>query len=222
MTKILIVEDEPDIAEVLTKYLSANGFDPHTFDTGLGVIDWVKKNEPSLILLDLMLPGIDGITLCKKLREFTDTPIIMTTAKVEEFDRLKGFEIGADDYVCKPFSARELTARIKALLKRTAVPQQEKEIGLLLNPDTLEVCHGNTCIALTTREYRLLELFYRHPGRVYSREEILDLIYDDYRVVSDRTVDSHIRNLRTKLKQLTLDEALQSIYGMGYKFVPPV
>jgi len=220
MTQILIVEDEHDIADTMARYLQAEGFRTHIIDRGTGVIEWVKKHEPALILLDLMLPGIDGLTLCRKLRQFTDVPVIITTAKVEELDRLRGFDSGADDYVCKPYSARETVARIKVMLRR-ASPPDKVETGLRLLPDTLELCHGSTCITLTAREFRLLELFYRHPGRVYSREDILSHAYDDDRNVSDRTVDSHIRNLRSKLRQLTLDEALQSVYGAGYKYVPP-
>lgn len=220
MTEILLVEDEPDIAGVVEKYLQAEGFSTHLFAEGTGVVQWVRENEPALIVLDLMLPGIDGLTLCRELRTFSTVPIIITTARIDEIDRLIGFESGADDYVCKPYSARELLARIKSLLRR-ASPAAAAGAEILLLPDKLEVCIKGHSASLTTLEYRLFELFYRHPGMIYSRSRILDQVYDDYRDISDRTVDSHIRNLRQKLKVVGLEESIKSVYGAGYKYEPP-
>jgi len=220
MTAILLVEDEPDIAGVVEKYLHAEGFGTHHFAEGSGVVPWVHENDPALIVLDLMLPGIDGLTLCRELRTFSTVPIIITTARIEEIDRLIGFESGADDYVCKPYSARELVARIKSLLRR-ATPAAGTGTEILLLPDKLEVCIKGHSASLSTLEYRLFELFYRHPGMIYSRSQILDQVYDDYRDISDRTVDSHIRNLRQKLKAIGLEESIKSVYGAGYRYQPP-
>lgn len=219
MADILIVEDEPDIAGVVEKYLQAENFSTHHLDEGTGVVSWVRQQQPALIVLDLMLPGIDGLTICNELRTFTDVPIIITTARVDEIDRLIGFETGADDYVCKPYSARELVARIKSLLRRAA-PTLESEAELLLLPDKLEVSLKGHSVALTALEYRLFELFYQHTGRIYSRAQILDQAYDDYRDISDRTIDSHIRNLRQKLKTVGLEENIKSVYGAGYRYQP--
>lgn len=218
MAEILIVEDEPDIAGVVDKYLQAAGYDTHLLAEGGGVVSWVRKHQPSLIVLDLMLPGVDGLTICRELRTFTDLPIIITTARVEEIDRLIGFEAGADDYLCKPYSARELVARIKSLLRRTT-PSTDAE--LLLLPDKHEVCLKGLSVALTALEFSLFELFFRHPGRIYSRNQILEQAYNDFRDISDRTVDSHIRNLRKKLRHVGLENAIQSVYGAGYKYLPP-
>ena len=220
MADILIVEDEPDIASVVEKYLQAENLSTHHLDEGTGVVSWVHQQQPALIVLDLMLPGIDGLTLCKELRTFTDVPIIITTARIDEIDRLIGFEAGADDYVCKPYSARELVARIKSLLRRAA-PSPNSDAELLLLPDKLEVCIKGHSVTLTALEYRLFEFFYQHPGRIYSRAQILDQAYDDYRDISDRTIDSHIRNLRKKLKDVGLEEGIKSVYGAGYKFQYP-
>lgn len=184
------------------------------------MVSWVRQHLPALVVLDLILPGVDGLSICKELRTFTQVPIIITTARVEEIDRLIGFEAGADDYVCKPYSARELVARIKSLLRR-AVPPGMNETELLLLPDKHELCIKGRSVALTALEFRLFELFYQHPGRIYSRAQILDQAYDDYRDISDRTIDSHIRNLRNKLKGVELEESIKSIYGVGYKFQHP-
>lgn len=219
MADILIVEDEPDIAGVVEKYLQAEDFTTHHLDEGTGVVSWVREQQPALIVLDLMLPGIDGLTICKELRTFTNVPIIITTARVDEIDRLIGFEAGADDYVCKPYSARELVARIKSLLRRAAV-DINSGVELQLDPERHEIFLKGKAVVLTALEYKLFSLFYHHPGRIYSRDQILNQVYDDYRIVSDRTVDSHIRNLRHKLEQLAINDCIQSVYGAGYKYLP--
>lgn len=220
MTQILIVEDEPDIAEVVEKYLLAEGFTTHLIADGKEVVPWVRQHQPALVVLDLMLPGLDGLTICRELRDFSQVPIIITTARVEEIDRLIGFESGADDYVCKPYSARELVARIKSLLRR-AQPPTDDVAGPLLLQDKLKICYRGESVTLTVLEYRLFELFYKHPDRIYSRSQIQDRVYDDYRDNFDRTVDSHIRNLRRKLKTIGLDECIKTIYGAGYRYQPP-
>ena len=172
------------------------------------------------MVLDLMLPGRGGLEICNETRSFSDVPIIMATARIEEIDRLIGLELGADDYLCKPYSPRELVARIKAIFRRidfiqsgTATPT-----GLEIDQDRMEVRFDGHKLNLTTVEFRLINYLAASPGRVFSRVQLLDKLYDDYRVVSDRTVDSHIKNLRKKLFDITPDrDVIKSIYGVGYK-----
>lgn len=220
MKHILIVEDELKIAQLLEDYLQANAYQTSHIADGLAVESWVKTHQPDLILLDIMLPGKDGLEICKALRLFTHIPIIMLTARVEEIDRILGMEIGADDYICKPFSAREVVVRIKAMLRRIdmlAAPTQP-ENRLVINNETFTAEYANQTLSLTPVEFRLLDLFNRHPERVYHRDQLLDHIYDDGRVVTHRTIDTHIKNLRKKLQQAGAEEfSIESIYGVGYK-----
>ncbi|TAA47887.1 response regulator [Corallincola spongiicola] len=219
---ILLVEDEADIAEMVVKFIQAAGFNVTHFSTGVGVAEFVQQHRPDLVLLDLMLPGKDGLTCCKEIRAFSEVPIIMVTAKTEEVDRLIGLEIGADDYVCKPFSAPELVMRIKAIFRRIQ-PKSAPAKQLLLDHERFTVSYGDVSEQLTAVEFNLLALLHSQPGRIYSRQQIMDLVYKDYRVISDRTVDSHIRNLRKKLKCLNMPaEPVCSVYSVGYKYEPAV
>jgi two-component system response regulator BaeR len=212
--KILIVEDEAKLAALEADYLRAEGFEPHAIANGLEVVPWVQAHAPDLILLDLMLPGRDGLDICRELRTFSDVPIVMVTARVEEIDRLIGLDLGADDYVCKPFSARELVARVKAILRRP----RTASTGLVLDEERhLALLDGRT-IDLTPVEFRLLRTLAAAPGRVFSRNRLLEHLYADHRVVTDRTVDAHIKNLRRKLEEVRPgQELVRSIYGVGYK-----
>lgn len=223
MDKILVVEDEPKLAEVLLEYLAQAEFDAHWIDHGDKAVEWVKEHSPDLIVLDLMLPGKNGIDIFREVREFALIPIIMATAKVDEIDRLLGLELGADDYVCKPYSPRELLARIKNILRRAQLTTQEiKADGAVETyPDRMEALLNGTTLNLTPVEFRLLHQLSSHPGKVYSRTQLLDCVYDDHRVVTDRAVDSHIKNLRRKMETVTPEcEVIKSIYGVGYKFDP--
>ena len=216
MSKVLIVEDEPKLAELVADYLKAAGYEAHSLGNGLEAIPWVKNNAPDLIVLDLMLPGRDGLEICKELRTFSDLPVIMVTARVEEVDRLIGLEVGADDYLCKPFSVRELVARVKALLRRprtAAVPA-----GLVIDEAKHEVLLDGKTVDLTPVEFRLLAALATAPGRVFSRDALLEKLYADHRVVTDRTVDAHVKNLRRKLEDIRPGaDLVRSIYGVGYK-----
>lgn len=220
--KILIVEDEPKLAELLADYLEHAGFTTARLENGLEVIPWVEVHRPDLILLDLMLPGMDGIDVCRELRRFSEVPVIMVTARIEEVDRLLGLEIGADDYICKPFSPREVVARVKAVLRRLRPRQAQGGEGgglLRLDRDSLRVAHGERNVELTLVEFQLLETLFNAPGRVFSRSQLIDRIYDDHRIVSDRTVDSHIKKLRRKLAELVPGQVLiHSVYGAGYRY----
>lgn len=223
---ILIVEDEVGIADLLCDYLTNAGYTTHTFYQGTGVVEWVQEHRPDMILLDLMLPGKDGMEICKEVRAFSNVPIIMTTARVEEIDRLLGLELGADDYVCKPYSPREVVARVKTVLRRvdmaSGVSPMEQSIIMLDEAGFKAIVKGES-MELTPVEFRLLKAFLAQPGRVFSRGHLLDSLYTDQRVVSDRTVDTHVKNLRKKLEaRLPEHELIHSVYGVGYKFEPPV
>ncbi|TXH70256.1 MAG: response regulator [Thiothrix sp.] len=220
---ILIVEDEPKLAEVLQEYLQQSGFKVDWLANGLEVVVWVREHQPDLIILDLMLPGKDGLQIFREVRQFTDTPIIMATAKVDEIDRLVGLELGADDYVCKPYSPRELVVRVKNILRRATMPTRELlvETGIEIDADRMEARVNGQALVLTPVEFRLLQQFVNNPGKVYSRNHLLDHLYNDHRIVTDRAVDSHIKNLRRKLEAAIPDkEVIRSVYGVGYKFDP--
>ncbi len=221
MSKILIVEDEPKLAELLSAYLAQSGYESHHLDRGDLVIDYLKQNQVDLILLDLMLPGLDGMEICKQVRLFSNVPIIMMTAKAEEIDRLLGLEMGADDYVCKPYSPREVVARVKANLRRVSFDQIEEPNteGFELDVDRLRVTYKGELIDLTTVEFQLLQLLISEPGRVFGREIIMKRIYTDSRVVSDRTIDSHIKKLRKRISIVAPElNVIHSVYGAGYRF----
>lgn len=216
---ILIVEDEPKLAALIRDYLIAAGYTTQCLDNGLEVVPAVRANEPRLILLDLMLPGRDGLQVCKDLRSFSAVPIIMITARVEEVDRLLGLDLGADDYICKPFSPREVVARVKAILRRSPQLVVTAPARLLIDEDRYQASLDGVALDLTPLELRLLSTLAQSPGRVFSRDQLLDRIYSDHRVVTDRTVDSHIRNLRRKLEQACPAETpIESLYGVGYRF----
>jgi two-component system, OmpR family, response regulator BaeR len=215
MSRILIVEDEPKLAALEADYLKAAGFETHCIADGREVVPWVRAHAPDLILLDLMLPGRDGLEVCRELRTFSDVPIVMVTAKVEEIDRLIGLDLGADDYVCKPFSVRELVARVRAILRR---PRNAPPAGLVLDEERHAAQLDGRALDLTPVEFRLLRALAAAPGRVFPRERLLERLYADHRVVTDRTVDAHVKNLRRKLEEVRPGEELvRSIYGVGYK-----
>ncbi|MBE7374159.1 response regulator [Pseudomonas lopnurensis] len=212
---ILVVEDEPKLAALLRDYLQAAGHRVSCLDDGLAVVPAVRRAEPALILLDIMLPSRDGLDICRELRTFSEVPIMLITARVEEVDRLLGLDLGADDYICKPFSPREVMARVCAILRRR--PPQASG-GLQLDAATYRASYAGVELDLTPVEFRLLHCLAATPGRVYSRDQLMDRLYDDHRVVTDRTVDSHVKNLRRKLEQAAPEqELIHSIYGVGYK-----
>jgi two-component system response regulator BaeR len=223
MTRILVVEDEAKLARLLADYLGAAGFEADTLGDGREVTPWVKSHAPDIIILDVMLPGRDGLALCREIRGFSRVPIIMATARVEEIDRLLGLELGADDYICKPYSPREVVARVKAVLRRTKPESNGSSLdaGLILDQAGFRVRSPAGEVELTAVEFHLFATLYREPGRIYSRGQLMDRIYDDQRIVSDRTIDSHIKKLRKKLAELQPDqELIHSVYGAGYRYEP--
>jgi len=220
MSRILIVEDEVAIANHLTKFLNKDGYAVEHLDSGLEVVEKVKQNQPDLIILDLMLPHKDGVTCCKEIREFSDVPIIMLTAKAEEIERIIGLKAGADDYVCKPFSAVELTLRIEGMLRR--LKQKSTSQHFSLNTDTYLISFENKTCELTHLEFLLFNLLYQKPGRIYSREQIIELAYPTSAETNDRAIDCHIKNIRKKFKTLGLvSNTIESVYGAGYRFIIP-
>ncbi|QTD49216.1 response regulator [Sulfidibacter corallicola] len=219
-TLVVVAEDEPKIAKVLTDYLSAHGYETHWIENGSEVVDYVRSRNPSLLLLDVMLPGKDGMSICKELRTFTQMPILMLTARVEEVDRILGLELGADDYICKPFSPREVVARVKTVLRRAAPrseePEEEKVFAV--DEERREIRVKGSLLTLTPNEYTLLRVLIKQPGRVFTRDQLVDNLYDDFRAVTDRTIDSHIKNLRKKITAVMPGtEVIRSVYGVGYK-----
>lgn len=220
---ILIVEDDPKIAALLADYLEAAGYRSSTVADGAAAPAFVRANQVALMLLDLMLPGMDGIEVCRQVRTFSQLPVIMLTARIDEIDRLLGLETGADDYVCKPFSPREVVARVRAHLRRAGGTVLRPE-GPMLAVDraSMRILHEGTALPLTPVEFRLLAELIDNPNRVYSRQQLLDFAHEDQRDINDRTVDSHIKNIRRKLAvRLPDTDCLQSVYGVGYRFESP-
>ncbi|MDX1356053.1 MAG: response regulator [Halomonas venusta] len=226
---LLIVEDEPKIARLMADYLENNNFAPTVIANGNDVMPWLTQHDPALVLLDVMLPGKDGLTLCREIRQhWPNLPIIMVTAKVEEVDRLLGLELGADDYICKPFSPREVVARVKAVLRRSQAATQDDDASITTPqaPVTLDeegwqaLANGHD-LGLTAVEFQLLRVMMQSPGRIFSREQLMDHMYRDNRIVSERTVDSHIKKLRKKIHEALPElEIIRSVYGVGYKYQP--
>ena len=218
---ILVVEDEPKIAALLDEYLRGpGGYTTQILHHGDEVMPWLLQHQPELILLDLMLPGKDGLELCRLIRQSRNVPIIMLTARAEEIDRLLGLELGADDYICKPFSPREVVARVKAVLRRARLAREPagKASRLRIEAERYQAWLDGIELKLTPVEFGLLRSLTAQPGRVFSRDQLMNEMYADYRVVSDRAVDTHIKNLRRKLQQVVPElELIESIYGVGYR-----
>lgn len=220
--RILVVEDEQAIADVLVEYLRHAGFAADHVADGLAALGRVRSDPPDLAILDIMLPGMDGVQLCREIRQFTTLPIIMVTARVDEIDRLLGLEVGADDYICKPFSPREVIARVASALRRvawTALSSSVQSGRVDIDDTEQRIAIDNCRLPLTTTEFRLLKLLSSHPGRVYSRGQILDFAYNDDQEVSDRIIDSHIKNIRKKIAAAIPGmEVVHAVYGVGYRF----
>jgi len=218
---ILLVEDDAEISRVLQDYLKRGGYSVGCLSRGDQVLPRIRKHMPDLILLDIMLPGMDGTELLREIRKHWRVPIIMITARVEEVDRIVGLELGADDYMCKPFSPREMVARVRAVLRRLGSGENEEQVAvgpIHLDPRAFQVRIAGTPVKLTKNEFALLSVFVRRPGRVFSREELVNRVqgyaYDGY----ERTIDTHVLNLRKKIAAaLPGQEVIVTVYGMGYK-----
>lgn len=219
--RVLIVEDDAKIADLLGNYLQAAGLATSWCADGLQAPQRVRDEAPQLVLLDLMLPGQDGIAVCAAVRRFSAVPILMLTARVDEIDRLLGLDTGADDYVCKPFSPREVLARVRALLRRSdgSLIAAAAEGGFRLDEAGQRVLWQGRALPLTGLEFRLMRLLLGRPGAVFSRAQLLDAAHSDLRDVSDRAIDSHVKNLRRKLEAAGCPgTSIDSVYGVGYRF----
>lgn len=226
MNHILIIEDESKLANIEAEYLRNSGYLTHVIDNGLDALLWLKQKQTDLVLLDLMLPGCDGLNICRELRSFSAVPIIIVTARIEEIDRLLGLELGADDYICKPFSPREMVARVKAVMRRLQFNKQDADDSnknkIKLDVLSFRVLYNAQAVALTNVEFQLFQAMYSQPGCIFSRSKLMDLIYQDRRIVSDRTIDSHIKKLRKKLVELLPEhDVIHSVYGAGYRYEWP-
>lgn len=217
---IVLVEDELALANVVKDYLAHERAMVSILCDGTDAARMIIEEEPDLAILDIMLPGRDGFAICRDVRRKSAVPIIMLTAKVEEIDRLLGLELGADDYICKPFSPRELIARTKAVLRRSSAPshQAEPKHHIVVDPQRWSVMIDGNGLDLTRREFLLFEALHRRPGRVFSRAQLLDLVYTESNDVVDRTIDSHIKNIRGKAKRAADVDPIRSVYGVGYAF----
>jgi two-component system alkaline phosphatase synthesis response regulator PhoP len=219
---ILVVDDEPRVARLARDYLEKNGFRVITAGDGQSALTIARRETPDLVILDLMLPRIDGREVCRILRRESDVPIIMLTALSEEIDQVTGLEIGADDYITKPFSVRALVARARALLRRTRgdvkVPSLVRSGGLEIDLKKYSVALHGSPIKLTPNEFKILHLLASHPGQILTREQLLD---DLQGIASsmDRSVDSHIKNLRKKLEDASGESMIETVYGVGYRFM---
>ena len=218
MPHILIVEDEVHLAKTMADYLKQEHYQTTVLERGDQVMSFLSENQVDVLLLDLMLPGLNGMDVCQLIRkQNTSLPIIMTTARVDEIDRILGLEIGANDYVCKPYSPREVVARVKVQLRQL---NKTNISPLQSNENDMTVEQQGARVQLTVVEYKLLAKMMSHPGRIYTRDQLMDAVYDDGRIVTDRTIDSHIKKLRQKLKMLSPQHNfIQAIYGCGYKFI---
>jgi two-component system, OmpR family, response regulator BaeR len=222
---ILVIEDERKIATLLRDYLEQADFKVSLMASGEHAVAQIREQPPDLVILDLMLPGKDGLTICREVRAFSDLPILILTAKVDEVDRLVGLEMGADDYICKPFSPREVVARVKAVLRRTHQTMETQKIAagcLVLETTTRRVSVNGELLHLTPNEFDLLKVLMGHPERVFERGDLISLVqgydFEGY----DRTIDSHIKNIRKKIAAHLPDtQVIKTVYGVGYAFYPP-
>jgi two-component system alkaline phosphatase synthesis response regulator PhoP len=229
-TTILIVDDEKNLTELVQGYLEREGFAVIVAFDGTSALDLARQHHPDLVVLDLMLPGMDGVEVCRSLRTFSDAYVLMLTAKAEEIDKIVGLSVGADDYVTKPFSPRELVARVKALLRRPragqAMPPEAAPVrqfgDLTIDEERHEVTRQGSVVPLTTREFQLLAAMATHPGRVFTRAQLLERIWgDDY--YDDHVVDVHVGNLRKKLEDdPSRPRYVETVRGVGYRFAASV
>lgn len=224
---ILVVEDEPSIREVVALYLERAGFKARCVEDGDSALEEFESNTPDLVIMDLMLPGIDGLTLTRYIREQAETPIIMLTARREEADRIVGLEMGADDYVVKPFSPQELVSRVRAVLRRTHGPSMQagsKPLDydhLFIDPSTRSVLAREEQVDLTAKEFDLLYYLAGHPRQVFNRHQLLDKVWGLAEYIDPSTVTVHVRRLREKIESNPSEPAwIMTVWGVGYKFEP--
>lgn len=224
MERVLIVDDNPDIREVLGTYAAKEGFEPITAKDGFEALDLFRKTSPAVILLDVMMPGMDGYRVCERIRSESDVPIILITAKGEDYERVMGLDIGADDYIVKPFNAYEVMARVRAVLRRMARVEQKEEKKILsisnltINIESYSVYVGAEKLPLTKKEVETMWILAENPSKVFTRDNLLDSLWGQDYFGDSRTVDSHIKRLRAKLDKVDHpDWEIKTIWGLGYK-----
>ena len=219
---VLVVEDDAKIAQLLLDYLRNDGYSANAIADGKLALAQIERTPPAVVILDLMLPGLDGIGVCRAVRAFSDVPILMLTARVDEVDRLLGLDSGADDYVCKPFSPREIVARVRALVRRSDGRVSVSAQAWVVDDSGLRISWRGQWLPLTPLEFRMLRLLLSRPGRVFARAQLLDSVHADLRDVSDRAIDSHVKNLRRKIEAAEPgSNCIASVYGVGYRFDAP-
>lgn len=224
MERVLIVDDNPDIREVLGTYAAKEGFEPITAKDGFEALDLFRKTSPAVILLDVMMPGMDGYRVCERIRSESDVPIILITAKGEDYERVMGLDIGADDYIVKPFNANEVMARVRAVLRRMARVEQKEEKKILsisnltINIESYSAYVGAEKLPLTKKEVETMWILAENPSKVFTRDNLLDSLWGQDYFGDSRTVDSHIKRLRAKLDKVDHpDWEIKTIWGLGYK-----
>ncbi len=221
-SRVLVVEDDRKISDLLLSYLRVAGYEATAAYDGREAVQQISQRAPDAVILDWMLPGLDGIGVCKAVRAFSDVPILMLTARVDELDRLLGLDTGADDYVCKPFGPREVVARVRALLRRAsgrviALPQP-----WLVEEASFRISWLGQWLPLTRIEFMVFRTLLARPGRVFSRAQLLSSVHDSQRDISDRAIDTHVKNLRKKVQAIDPGcDCIASVYGLGYRFDLP-
>lgn len=219
---ILVVDDDRKIANLLSDYLRAEGYRVGQVANGKQALAHILHSPPQLILLDLTLPELDGISVCRAVRRVSDVPIIIITARVDEVDRLWGLDTGADDYVCKPFAPLEVMARVRALLRRAEGRLTKTALPWEIHDSDYRISWRGQALALTRIEFFMLRLLLSHPGRVFSRSQLLDCVHSGAHDISDRTIDTHVKNIRRKIAAADIGaDCLASVYGLGYRYDPP-
>lgn len=220
--RVLVVEDDRKIAELLLNYLRAGGYEASAACDGHEALRLIQQQPPDAVILDWMLPGLDGISVCRAVRAFSDVPILMVTARIDEVDRLLGLDTGADDYVCKPFAPREVIARIRALLRRAEGRVKCAPRPWVVDEASFRISWQGQWLPLTRIEFMMFRLLLSRPGRVYSRDQLLASVHDSQRDISDRAIDTHIKNLRRKVQAVEpASDCIASVYGVGYRFDVP-
>ncbi len=220
--RVLVVEDDRKISDLLQNYLRASGYVAEAAYDGRDALRQIERQVPDAVILDWMLPGLDGISVCKAVRAFSDVPILMLTARVDEVDRLLGLDTGADDYVCKPFAPREVIARIRALLRRAEGRVKTSTKPWEIDDASFRISWRGQWLPLTRIEFMMFRLLLSRPGRVYSRDQLLASAHDSQRDISDRAIDTHVKNLRKKVQAVEpASDCIASVYGLGYRFDIP-
>lgn len=220
MAEILLVDDDPHLREVVRYALAREGYVVREASDGARALEAFEAAPPDLVVLDVLMPELDGLEVCRRIRRTSKVPVLFLSSRGEEVDRVMGLDLGGDDYLTKPFSTRELVSRVRAVLRRTGAPEPGAGVShrsIHVDPAAFRARVGEHALELTVTEFRMLEAFVRHPGRAFTRAALVDLAYEGPHHVSDRTVDSHMRNLRAKLREAGEDDCIETVHGLGFR-----